>query len=296
MIYREIGKTGIRASVLSLGTWSAGGDAVWGSADDDISVRALEEGLDPGINLIDTAPAYGFGRSERIVGRVLRGRKRQDVIVATKCGLVFDEEGSLLAHRDGRTVNRNLSKKAVMKGAEESLRNLGTDYIDIYITHWQSVPPFYTPISETMEALLRLKEEGKIRAIGVSNVTTEQVSGYLACGEIALVQQRYSMLDRAAEDTLLRQCREKGLTFQAYSPLEHGLLTGKTARDFVPREGDVRSKKKVVPARKHGKGHLDARTLGAAVRKVRLQPFKSRHRVDGGPVRKNERPGRRQKT
>ncbi len=242
MIFREIGNSGIRASVLALGTWAIGGDAAWGKQDDDISIRAIHAALEKGINLVDTAPAYGLGHSERVVGKAIRG-KRDRVILSTKCGLVWgDNEGSQFLVRDGAVIRRNLSKKAILAGAEESLRNLGTDYIDIFITHWQSAPPFITPISETMEALLQLKKEGKIRAIGVANATCEQVEEYLRCGDVALVQQKYSMLDRNVEEGLLPLCEEKGITLQAYSPLEQGLLTGRIGRDYVLPEGDIRSK------------------------------------------------------
>ncbi len=240
MIVRQIGHSGIYASVLALGTWAIGGDAAWGRQDDGISIRAIHEGLDKGINLIDTAPAYGFGHSERVVGEALKGR-RDKVILSTKCGLVWDGlGGSKHLERDGKIVCKNLSKEAILRGAEESLRNLQTDYIDIFITHWQSAPPYLTPVSETMEALLALKKEGKIRAIGVSNVSCAQVEEYLSCGDIALVQQKYSMLDRKVEEELLPLCEKKDLTFQAYSPLEQGLLTGNIGRDTVLPEEDVR--------------------------------------------------------
>ncbi|MGI6160716.1 MAG: aldo/keto reductase [Christensenellales bacterium] len=242
MLFREIGNSGIQASVIALGTWAVGGDEAWGKSDDGLSIRAIHEGLEHGINLIDTAPAYGFGHSERVVGQAIKGRKRQDILVATKCGLVFDEEGTPFLERDGRKINRNLSKQAVRKGAEDSLRNLGTDYIDIFITHWQSQPPFLTPISETMEELLQLKKEGKIRAIGVSNVTGEQVEEYLKYGDIALIQQKYSMLTRDVEKELLPLCEKHGITLQAYSPLEQGLLTGRLTRDYVVPEGNIRNK------------------------------------------------------
>ena len=243
MVTREIGHSGIKATVIGLGTWAAGGDAAWGGRDDDMAVEAIKAAVDNGITLIDTAPAYGFGHSERLVGKAIKGR-RSELILSTKCGLRWDtEEGSLLMERDGRKVMRNLSKKAVKKGAEESLQNLGTDYIDIFITHWQSVEPFKVPISETMEALLELKKEGKIRAIGISNATPEHVAEYLKCGQIDLMQERYSMITRDnVEKNLLPLCEKNGITLQAYMPLEQGLLAGKITMESVLPAGDIRNK------------------------------------------------------
>lgn len=242
MIYREIGNSGIKAAAIALGTWAAGGDAAWGGRNDEMAVEAIRTAIDKGINLIDTAPAYGLGHSERLVGRAIKGR-RHDLIISTKCGLLWDtEEGSLHLTRDGKKMYRNLSKKAVKLGLEESLKNLGTDYIDIFITHWQSVEPFKVPISETMEALLGLKKEGKIRAIGISNATPEHVEEYLKYGPIDLIQERYSMLTRDnAEKNMLPLCEKYNITLQAYMPLEQGLLTGKVTMDSVFADNDVRS-------------------------------------------------------
>jgi len=243
VLYREIGKSGIKASVISLGTWAAGGDAFWGGRDDKNAIEAIKAGIDNGINLIDTAPAYGFGHSERLVGKAIKGR-RSELIISTKCGLQWDtEEGSYFLTRDGHKIYRNLSKKAVKQGAEESLQNLGTDYIDIFITHWQSVEPFKVPISETMEALLDLKKEGKIRAIGISNVTPEHVEEYLRYGRVDLIQEKYSMLDREnVENNLLPLCEKYDITMQAYTPLEQGLLTGKVTMESVFADTDVRNR------------------------------------------------------
>jgi methylglyoxal reductase len=243
MLYREIGKSGIKATVISLGTWAAGGDALWGGRDDDAAVEAIKAAIDSGINLIDTAPAYGFGHSERLVGKAIKGR-RSELIISTKCGLWWNsEEGSYFLTRDGSKIYRNLSKKAIKQGAEESLQNLGTDYIDIFITHWQAVEPVKTPISETMEALLDLKKEGKIRAIGISNVTPDHVKKYLQYGQIDLIQEKYSMLTREnVENNLLPLCEKHNITLQAYTPLEQGLLTGKVTMDSVLSDIDVRNK------------------------------------------------------
>jgi methylglyoxal reductase len=184
-----------------------------------------------------------MGHSEQRVGQAVRGR-RSSVLIATKCGLTWDtEEGAFLLERDGKRFYRNLSKKAVIAGAEQSLRDLGTDYIDLFITHWQAVEPWKTPICETMEALLELKQAGKIRAIGVSNVTRDQVLEYLKYGRIEVIQQKYSLLNRTdVEVNLLPLCEEYGITLQAYMPLEQGLLSGKMTMETIVPEGDVRNR------------------------------------------------------
>jgi len=243
MRYREIGQSGLLGSVVSLGTWAAGGDASWGGRDDAQAIEAIQAAIDAGINWIDTAPAYGLGHSEQLVGQAIRGR-RSEVLIATKCGLVWDsDEGAFLIERDGKRFYRNLSKKAVIEGAEQSLRDLGTDTIDLFITHWQATEPFKTPIAETMEALLGLKQAGKIRAIGVSNVTAEHVEEYLRYGRIDLIQQKYSLLSRAdVEANLLPLCEQHQITLQAYMPLEQGLLSGKVSMATIVPDGDVRNR------------------------------------------------------
>jgi methylglyoxal reductase len=241
MIYREIGKSGLKASAVGLGTWAAGGDTAWGGRDDESAIEAINAAIESGINLIDTAPAYGLGHSEELVGKAVKGR-RSDLIISTKCGLRWDsDEGTLHMERDGVVIRRNLSKKSIKKDAEDSLRRLGTDYIDIFITHWQAIEPFKTPIAETMDALLELKKEGKIRAIGASNVAPEHIEEYLKLGHVDLIQERYSMLTREnVEKNLLPLCEKHNITMQAYMPLEQGLLTGKVTMDTVLPDYDLR--------------------------------------------------------
>ena len=231
MRYKKLGNSDIDVSVVALGAWAIGGDSNWGASDDDMSIRTIHEAHDLGITLLDTAPAYGLGHSEEVVGKALKGR-RSDFVLSTKCGLVWDGgEGSVLMSRDGVTLLRNLSAKSVRKQLDESLKRLQTDYIDIYITHWQATEPFLVPIEETMGVLNELVKEGKILGIGISNVTADQIDEYSKFGKIALIQQKYSMLDRTHEATLMPKCKEHGITFQAYSPLERGILTGKVRMD-----------------------------------------------------------------
>jgi methylglyoxal reductase len=231
MIYRKIGQTDIEASVIALGAWAIGGDSNWGHSDDEQSIKTIQKARELGITLVDTAPAYGLGHSEEVVGKALAGH-RHDYVLSTKCGLVWDEEeGYVHMNRDGVTLRRILSPKSLRKQLEQSLKRLNTDYIDIFITHWQTQEPSYTPIEETMGALNEFVKEGKIRAIGISNVTPEQIDEYAKYGTIALVQQKYSLLDRTCEEAIMPKCKEHGITFQAYSPLERGILTGKVKMD-----------------------------------------------------------------
>lgn len=230
---REIGRTGIMASKIALGSWSMGGDAQWGQRDDGMSLRTIESAVEQGINLIDTAPAYGFGYSEQLVGKAISSIPRDKILIETKCGFWWkDDEGAVIIERDGKVCRRNLSKRAIMVDFDDSLKNLGIDYIDIYVTHHQARAPFLFPVSETMDALQELKKQGKIRAIGISNCTKEEADAYLACGTVDLIQERFSMLDRRKADMFLPTCRERGITFQGFSPLEQGLLSGTIRMDY----------------------------------------------------------------
>ena len=223
ILTREIGASGISASAIGLGTWAIGG-WMWGGTDRAQSIDTIRASIDEGVTLIDTAPAYGQGLSEEIVGEAIEGR-RDEVVLATKLGLVWHtQKGNHFFDYDGKPVHRYLGRDAVIYEVEESLRRLRTDYIDHYITHWQDPT---TPIAETMEALERLKEQGKIRSIGASNVTVADVEAYLAAGQLDAVQQEYNMVSRSIEADLLPLCRERGVSVLSYSSLALGLLSGK---------------------------------------------------------------------
>lgn len=242
MQYRTLGASKIPASIIGLGTWVMGGGAVWGASPNDAeSIRAIHASLDAGVTLVDTAPAYGWGRSEEIVGRAIRGR-RDKVVLATKCGLWWDDErGSFFCEFDGRPMRRSLRPDTIQLEIERSLKRLGTDYIDLYQTHWPALPPDQTPVADTMACLTRLKEQGKIRAIGVSNVSLEELKENCACGEVASDQIRYSMLFRAPEADILPYCRDHNISTLTYMSLEQGLLTGKVGMDRVFGKDEFRA-------------------------------------------------------
>lgn len=227
MLTRPIGASGIEASVIGLGTWAIGG-WMWGGTDEAQSIDAIQCSVDEGVTLIDTAPAYGQGRAEEIVGKALRGR-RDKVILATKCGLVWHtQKGTHFFDVDGQPVHRYLGKDGIIHEVEQSLKRLGTDYIDHYITHWQDPT---TPIAETMEALEMLKTQGKIRSIGASNTSIEDINAYVAAGQLDAIQEEYSMVKRDIEQTLLPVAIAHKVSALSYSSLALGLLSGKMTPD-----------------------------------------------------------------
>src|SRR5579859_1171461 len=176
MRYHPLGQSGIQASVVGLGTWAISG-WMWGGTDEARSIRAIQASLDAGVNLIDTAPAYGLGLAETIVGKATRDR-RGKVVIATKFGLVWHtDQGQPHGTEDGRQLRRLLTADSIRYEVEESLRRLQTDYIDLYQTHWQETN---TPVQETMDALIRLKQQGKIRATGLGNVTLARLREFQA--------------------------------------------------------------------------------------------------------------------
>lgn len=228
---RKLGHSDIAASAIALGTWAMGG-WMWGGHDDEASISAIRTSLDKGITLIDTAPAYGLGRAEALVGQAVKGR-RQEVVIATKCGLNWHHgKGNHFFDEMDHKVHRYLGRDGILHELEQSLERLQTDYVDLYITHWQDPT---TPVAETMETLLELKQAGRIRAIGVSNVTADDLNAYLAVGPVDAVQERYSMLDREIEASLLPVSTANGVSTLSYSSLALGLLTGKIGpeRDFA---------------------------------------------------------------
>lgn len=233
---REIGRSGVAASAVGLGTWAIGG-WMWGGTDERESVAAIHASLDAGVTLIDTAPAYGLGRAEEIVGKALSGR-RDKAVIATKCGLVWHtQQGNHFFDQDGRPVHRHLGRESICHEVEQSLSRLGTDYIDLYITHWQDPT---TPIEETMRALEDLRAAGKIRAIGASNVNLEELEIYVKIGGLDAIQERFSMLDREIEAQLLPVTTANGVATLSYSSLALGLLSGSIGPERVFSGDDQR--------------------------------------------------------
>jgi methylglyoxal reductase len=243
MHYHELGSSGIKASVVGLGTFAIGG-WFWGGTDEKKSIEAIHASLDMGVNLIDTAPIYGFGKAEEIVGKALKG-KRDKAVIATKCGLRWDtDKGEFEGYADDKspsttpakyTIHRYLGPDSIRYEVEQSLRRLGTDHIDLYQTHWQEAT---TPIEVTMEALQKLRQEGKIRAIGVSNVTVDQLKRY---GAVASAQEKFNLLDRGIEKKgLVDYCARAGIAILSYFTMEQGLLTGAMSAERTFKDGDTR--------------------------------------------------------
>ncbi|MCC9605840.1 aldo/keto reductase [Blastopirellula sp. JC732] len=251
---RPLGQSGIEASVVAFGAWAIGG-WTWGGADEKESIAAIHAFLDAGGNLIDTAPVYGFGASEEVVGKAIADR-RDKVVLATKCSMRWDlsDEQVKRAKKRFSTTRQNVDwsgekteesfdvyiysgRDGIRQEVERSLKRLQTDVIDLYQTHWQLDA---TPIEERMGALEELKKEGKIRAIGVSNATPEQMDEYRKYGQLDSDQEKYSMLDRGMESTNLAKCASDNIAFLAYSPLAQGLLTGKITPEREYAEGDQR--------------------------------------------------------
>ena len=237
-----IGKSGIEVPFLGMGTWAIGGGSWWGDNDDALSVNAIEAAVEQGIRWIDTAPIYGLYHSEQVVGEALRHIDRDKVVLSTKCGLEWRHETPVL-HKvvDGTAVYRDLSAQSIIEDVEESLKRLGTDHLDVLYTHWQSPDLGLYPLEETVEAMMKLKEQGKIRAIGASNVTADIIRGYCKYGQLDVIQEKYSLLTRRVEKQLLPTCKELGVSIQAYSPLEQGLLTGKVTMETTYPEGSTRN-------------------------------------------------------
>jgi len=236
MMKRAIGRSGIEASVIGLGTWAIGG-WMWGGTDEDASISAIQASVDAGVTLIDTAPAYGQGLAEEIVGKALQGR-RDEVVLATKCGLVWHtQKGNHFFDYDGAPVHRYLGKDAIIYEAEQSLRRLRTDHIDHYITHWQDPT---TPIDDTMEALEQLKKQGKIRSIGASNTKPDDVAQYIKAGQLDAIQEEYSMIKRDLDAEIAPSCAAQGVSILSYSSLALGLLSGKIGPDRQFEGDDLR--------------------------------------------------------
>jgi aryl-alcohol dehydrogenase-like predicted oxidoreductase len=228
MEFTTIAGTALRASRIGLGTWAIGG-ASWGGTDEGEAIRTIHAALDKGVNLIDTAPVYGFGRAEAIVGKALAdSRRREQVIIATKVGLEWNTR---------QQIFRNSSPARVRIEAEDSLRRLRTDVIDLYQVHW---PDSNTPIEQTARVLSDLQRQGKVRAIGVSNYTPGQMDAFRRVAPLCTVQPPYNLFERQIDDDVLPYCRRHHLTAITYGALCRGLLSGRMKPDTQFAADDIR--------------------------------------------------------
>ena len=225
--YMALSNSGISVSTVCLGTWAIGG-WMWGGTDEEESIRTIHTALDKGINFIDTAPVYGFGRSEEIVGKALQSVKRDQVVVATKVALEWDEK---------ERVFRNSTRQRILKEIDDSLRRLQTDYIDLYQVHW---PDPLVPIEETARVMDELLQAGKIRAIGVSNYSPEQMDAFRKVAPLHSVQPPYNLFERQIEQDVLPYAKEHGIAVLAYGAICRGLLSGKMKPDTKFEGDDLR--------------------------------------------------------
>jgi len=217
---RQLGDTELNLTTVGLGTWAMGGpwQFGWGPQDDNEAIAAILTALDKGINWIDTAPIYGLGHSEELVGKALKQTK-QKPLIATKCGLLWDEKNERAPY---------LKKESIRKECHESLKRLDVEAIDLYQMHW---PEPEEDVGEAWEEMARLADEGKVRYIGLSNFKIEQIERIRKIHKVASLQPSYSMLHREVEDELLGYCAQNNIGVIAYSPMQRGLLTGKFSQE-----------------------------------------------------------------
>lgn len=225
---RRFGSTDIQVTPVGLGTWAIGG-WMWGGTDEAQSIDTIHRAIDKGIGLIDTAPVYGFGRSEEIVGKALANGRRDQVALATKVALNWND--------DQDKVWRDATASRIEREVEDSLTRLQTDRIDIYQVHW---PDPKTPMEETARALENLYKAGKIRAIGVSNFSPSQMEEFQKTVPLHSLQPPYNLFERDVEQEILPYCRENGIATITYGGLCRGLLTGKMREDTQFTGDDLR--------------------------------------------------------
>jgi aryl-alcohol dehydrogenase-like predicted oxidoreductase len=245
MQLRQLGKSNVKVTPIILGTWAIGG-WMWGGTEEKKSIEAIQASIENGIITIDTAPAYGMGLSEEIVGKAIKG-KRDKVVIATKCGLRWDEKDKTVRspHRDFKKnpveIYRDLSRKSIFHECEQSLKRMNIDVIDIYQIHW---PDPVAPIEDSWNAMADLKRQGKVRAIGVSNFGLDLLKTAHAIHPVDSVQPPYSLVRRGIEKEILPFAEAEQIAVIVYSSLERGLLTGKYKPGQTFPVGDHRSNKK----------------------------------------------------
>jgi len=245
MEYRQLGNTDLELSAITYGAFAIGG-TMWGGNQRKDSIAAIQASLDNGVSTLDTAPFYGFGLSEELIGEALRGRDRSKVQVLTKFGLIWDGSNQCKgefffdAGENSKPIPiyKYAAKESIMREVEASLGRLKTDYIDLLQLHW---PDASTPIDETMETLLLLQQQGKIRAAGVSNLSVGQMESAKNIIPLASNQVPYSMLNRSIEQELVPYTTSHNIGIIAYSPLERGLLSGKYFAGTTLQKDDHRN-------------------------------------------------------
>lgn len=227
MNYTQLANTNLRVSSIALGCWPFGGGYDWGDFDEKTAQKAVFSAFEQGVNFVDTAPIYGDGASERFLANILKGR-RQDVIVATKCGLV----------KNGSWTDHNLTSNSIQEQLESSLHNLQTDYIDLYQIHYLDPK---VPLPEVVDCLLKYKQQGKIRHIGICNVTCEQLKQDNIFREFVTVQNEFSILHPQKGIGMQNFCNEQKIGFLAYGALCGGILSGKYKKEPNFRRADARN-------------------------------------------------------
>ncbi len=242
MEYRKLGNSDLEVSVITFGAWAAGG-WMWGSTDRNEAIEAIRASYDVGVTSIDTAPIYGQGTSEEIVGAAIKELPRDKIQILTKFGLRWDlPKGEIHGHsqdNSGKAIDiyKYAGKESVIYECEQSLQLLGTDYIDLYQIHW---PDPTTPMDETFEAVERLIEQGKVRYAGVCNYTASQMEEAEKTLPLVSNQVPFSMVRREIEEETVPYCVVHNKAILAYSPLHRGLLTGKIHAGYTFQEGDHR--------------------------------------------------------
>jgi aryl-alcohol dehydrogenase-like predicted oxidoreductase len=226
MELRPFGQTGLEVSAVGYGCWEIGGG--YGAIEESEFARAVDRALDLGINCFDTAEGYGMGASERALGQAL-GRRRDEAIIVTKFGMNYKDKPNL----------RDSSRQRVLASIDKSLKDLGTDYVDVYLVHW---PDRLTPFDETMSALDDIVRDGKVRFVGLSNFTREEIEACMAVRRVDVVQYGWNMFDRRMERDILPYCAEHGIGFMAYGSLAFGLLTGTFTEDHDFGSSDWRAR------------------------------------------------------
>lgn len=241
MKYQKLGNTDIEVSKVGLGTWALGGGSVWTDHDSSVeeAVHLLDTCEEYGINYIDTAPVYGTGESERLLGEALKGR-RDRFVLQTKCSLNWRNEGGNFHYsRDGYTVNNDTGASAIRKDVEDSLIRMQTDYIDSIIVHYVCKD---WPVEETVSALEALKKEGKIRTYGLSNSQPADLDAYSTCGDVSVVQEFFSILSPFHGREYFPVCEKHSTVFQVYGVLEEGFLTSPEFLEKQYKATDIRSR------------------------------------------------------